>query len=798
MLITVHDKSLLLILLTSHFALSTLHLFHQVMRSPACLPAWLLACLLVYLTFYRHLHPFTSYHITEPFASISSHPVACTPRLLCAEEEALNESTTRVSKSKSTPKIPNKKTVVTAKSSKKASPGVVVTRPVVAVMRHDAVNREPLHHAPLSSPSSEEPEVETESEEAGAGAETADTRTIGRTRKPTKALSARAQDAIRRKTLLGQVEDYTKRASILGSIFSDSSGSDADSRVGGVKGSEGGSGAVDEVSVDSVNGATSDLSDDLHERASSDSDSHEEEGHKKDVEDEGTSSIGNSKISQVHVSKQSDRAVTEKDSSEEESDALTATSTTVKKRISFQQSAADKGPMHRPPSSGSIASASSSPSYLSPRGPGTAFPPRKSPLIYSQDTVSKTPATALRFPSINLKKFDTSFAAVSPSHRGSSGNRKRQLQAMLAAQPSFPETASTGLVTRKQPEPDSEPEQEPDHSDRETLQSAVSPLESSKASRITTPNMVRRQKKMRKDERREIHKRSLDAARAARRPPSVSTASASSIFSDSDTDASRAASPSEKGRHEESEDFVSFVDAIEESEEQKRLRRVAACEKLLQNRRCSIGAGENIRADVNVPQRADKRKDRKGDGSISKEGKKKGRPPGSLNQKKDNWRNSTQTIHSGRTSVKKKRTSSATSTRQSTGSLKPRDSPTGDSQRSQGMTQGRDSVGVTAPRGYRTSIGLSSLSSIGMGVGVSMGAHAKAMNSVSLSTLTGAGKARLVPAAITFNAQASGDRRTSTSTTTTSRTDSSSSSRKDSSRSKSARPHLSNVESYLV
>jgi hypothetical protein len=730
----------------------------------------------------------------------------------------LDKISTRVPKTKSTPKIPKKKVVVTAKSSKKASQGakvkrpvVAVMRPVVAVVRRDVVNREPLHHptkSPPSSPSSEEPEVETESEEAGAGAgaEGVDMGAVGRTRKPTKALSARAQDAIRRKSLLGQVEEYTKRASILGSIFSDSSGSDADSRLEGVKRCEGGSGAVDEDALDSMNGATSDISDDLDKRASSDSDSgsdsHEEEGHKWDVEDEGAGSSGKGKLSQGHVSNLSNRAVTEKDSSDEGSDVLTATSTTVKKRLSFQQSAADKGPMHRPPSSGSTASTSSSPSYLSPRGPGTVFPTRKSPLIYSHDAVSKKPAAALPLPAINLKKFDTPFATINSSHRGSI-NRKRPLQAMLIAQPSFTDAASTGLAQRKQPEPEPQPEseQEPDHSDLETLPSAVSPLENSKASRMNALNMLRRQKKMRKVERKQIHKGSLDAARAAKRPPSVSTAGASSIFSDSDTDASHAVSPSEKGRQEEGEDSVSSVDAIEESEEQKRLRRVAACEMLLQNRRSSIGALENTRADVNVQQRADKRKDREGDGSISKDGRKKGRPPGSLNQKKDNRRKSIQPIQSGRTAMKKKRTSSAPSTRQSTGSLNPRDSPGGDSHRAHGLTQGADSAGVSAPRGYRTSIGLSSLSSIGMGMGTGMVAHAKAVNGVSLSTLTGAGKARPVPAAVTFNAQKSGNRRTSTSTTSTSRTDSSSgssSSRKDSSRSKSARPHLLNVESYLV
>ena len=714
---------------------------------------------------------------------------------------------------------------MTAKSSKEASQGVkvkrpvvAIKRPVVAVVRRDVVNREPLHHptkSPPSSPSSEEPEVEIESEEAVAGAEGVDMGAVERTRKPTKALSARAQDAIRRKSLLGQVEDYTKRASILGSIFSDSSGSDADSRIERVKSSEGGSGAIDEDALDSMNGATSDISDDLDKSASSDSDSgsdsHEEEGHIRDVEDERTGSIrhddrvpqhgrnqssGNSIISQGHVSKLS----TEKDSSDEVSDVLTATSTTVKKRLSFQQSAADKGPMHRPPSSGSTASTSSSRSYLSPRGPGTVFPPRKSPLIYSQDTVTKKPAAALPLPlpAINLKKFDTPFATINSSDRGSI-NRKRPLQAMLTAQPSFTETASTGLAQRKQPEqePQPESEQEPDHSDLETLPSAVSPLENSKVSRLNAANMVRRQKKMRKDERKENHKRSLDTTRAAQRPPFVSTASASSIFSDSDTDASHAANPREKGRQEEGEDSASSADAIEESEEQKRLRRVAACEKLLQNRRSSIGAGENTRADVNVQQRADKRKDREGDDSISKDGRKRGRPPGALNQKKDDRRKPIQPMQSGRTSMKKKRTSSAPSTRQSTGSLKPRDSPGGDSHRAQGLTQGADSAGVSAPRGYRTSISLSSLSSIGMGVGTGMGAHAKAVNGVSLSTLTGAGKVRPFPAAITFNAQASGDRGTSTSTT--SRTDSSSSSsRKDSSRSKSARPHLSNVESCLV
>jgi hypothetical protein len=558
--------------------------------------------------------------------------------LSCAEEEALNESLTRVPKSKSTPKIPKKKVVVTAKSSKKASQGVKVKRPVVAVVRRDVVNREPLHHAtksPPSSPSSQEPEVGTESEEAGAGAESADMGAVERTRKPTKALSARAQDAIRRKSLLGQVEDYTKRQSILGSIFSDSSGSDADSRVEGVKSIEGGSGAVDEDALDSMNGATSDISDDLDKKESSDSDSgsdsHEEEGEGTSTnrhDDRGpqhgkNQSRGNSVISHGHVSKPSHIAMTEKDSSDEGSDALTATSITVKKRLSFQQSAADKGPMHRPPSSGSTASTSSSPSYLSPRGPGTVFPPRKSPLIYSQDTVSKKPAAALPLPASNLKKLDTPFATINSSHRGSI-NRKRPLQAMLTAQPSFTGTASSGLAQRKQPEPHSEQEQEqdPDHSDLETLPSAVSPSENSKASRMDAANMVRRQKKMRKDERKENHKRSLDAARAAKRPPSVPTVSASSIFSGSDTDASHAASPSDKGRQEEGEDSASSADALEESEEQKRLRRVAACEKLLQNRRSSIGAGENSRADVNVQKRADKRKDREGDDSISKDGRK--------------------------------------------------------------------------------------------------------------------------------------------------------------------------------
>lgn len=748
---------------------------------------------------------------------VSSHPIACTTSPLCADEEALNESSTRVPKSKSTPKIPKKKIVVTAKSSKKASQGVkvkrpvvAVVRPVVAVVRRDVVNREPRHHptlSPPSSPSSEEPEVETESEEAVAGAEGVGMGAVGRTRKPTKALSARAQDAIRRKSLLGQVEDYTKRQSILGSIFSDSSGSDADSRIGGVKSSEGGSGAIDEIALDSMNGATSDISDDLDKKESSDSDSgsdsHEEEGHKRDIDDEGAGSSGGGKLRQSDVSNLSNRAVTEKDSSDEGSDVLTATSTNVKKRLSFQQSAADKGPMHRPPSSGSTASTSSSPSYLSPRGPGTVFPPRKSPLIYSQDTVSKKPAAALPLPlpAINLKKFDTPFATINSAHRGSI-NRKRPLQAMLAAQPSFIGTASTGLAQRKQPEPEPQPEseQEPDHSDHETLPSAVSPSENSEVSRLNAANMVRRQKKMRKDERKENHKRSLDAARAAKGPPSAPTARASSVFSDSDTDASHAMSPSEKGRQKEGEDSASSVDAMEESEEQKRLRRVTACEKLLQNRRSSVGAGENMRADVNVQQRADKRKDREDDGSNSNVGKKRGRPPGALNQKKEDRRKKTQAMQSGRTAMEKKRTSSAPSTRQSTGSLKPRDSPGGDSHRAQGATQGADSAGVSAPRGYRTSIGLSSLSSIGMGVGGGMGAHAKAVSGVNLSTLTGAGKVRPVPAAITFNAQASGDRRTSTSTTTTSRTDSSSSSssRKDSSRSKSARLHLSNVESYLV
>ena len=251
-------------------------------------------------------------------------------------------------------------------------------------------------------------------------------------------------------------------------------------------------------------------------------------------------------------------------------------------------------------------------------------------------------------------------------------------------------------------------------------------------------------------------KRVNDSAIEARSPTTDSTASDSSgspgspdirIAVKGAESMARRGSPVKrrKGEEDETSGPSPTLQNIEESEEQKRLRRVAACEQLLLNRRSSSAPVENTIAVVKVKQRVEKRKDREGDGKFTQEVKKKGRPLGSTSIKQTEVRQE-----------RKSSPSSPHSTRQSTGGKEPRHSTGGEALRR--LSQASDFRNKTVPRGYGAGISLSSLSATDLGTQPRKG------NGISLSALTSGGNIRPVPAAATSNSNTSDDRRNFTST----------------------------------
>ena len=689
--------------------------------------------------------------------------------------------------------------MITAKSSKKASRDVAnMRRDVTKTVSSHRISKSPLHHKSQSPLNSEGEQFEVENEAEEVSAVGVSVRNSPERRSTVKVLTAKSKDAIRRKSLLGQMEKFVERESILESIFSDS---DSDNKCKGdgrileiVSSSDESTGVIANDTLNSKHRTKSNINYDLRKksRTRSDSDNSEEQVDESDVDRRDVRDQqkrrqrfnGNTKLSedQDHGSELSDMSVGGRDTDEGGGIVISVT-----KRLS-SQTVTDKGPMHRPFSStSSFTSTSSSQLFLSPHGAVPVLPHRKSPIEYSQDAVLRKPASSLPIPLISssLKTFDNPLGGINASRRGSI-NRKVPLQALHTAQPFLGGSALIGHTQGKKPQPqpqhplESESDLEPDSTDIEAM-----PLDDLKSPKKMNPSLAinknavhsirvsREEKKKRNQDLSKRLRQYRDSMRGARSPSADSVTSDSSRSPDTATAAkgaegrSSSASPSKKRRQEENEVSESSIDGIEESEEQKRLRRVAACEMLLLNRRSSGVTGNSTHADVAQRQRAEKRKHREGEGSFTQEGKKRGRPQGSIGLKK---RAEGQylggVIKSEFANTVKKTSSSSHSTRQSTGGKEPRHST--DSEPLKRVSQGSEFRARSVTHGYGAGIGLSSLSSM------DMGAHAKTVNGVSRSALASPGKTRPVPAASTSNTQASLDRRNFTSST--SKRDSSSSS----------------------
>ena len=726
---------------------------------------------------------------------IISHPILSylisrSPSLLCAEEEIKPGNSRRIPKKKSAPKISKNRIVVTVKSKSSNN----ISRDV-AIARRNARKGVPSRHVSNSlscSSDGEEPGPEAGTEEELTGADSASMGVGGgvgvRVRKspehntPAKALTTKIKDGIRKWSLLGQMESFVKRESILANIFSDSDsksegGSDGDARAKGlVKGSKASTGAVDKDALGSVNKINSDKNNILDGRARSDSDDSDDRERESDVEARKTvrrdgihqsdrTSTSTSKGAHDHDSELSDASVGGREANEKGRMAPSAPSQSTLKRSSSHGST-DKGPTHRPHSSGSTSSSStsSSPSYISPHGPTN----RKSPIDYLQDAVPPKSASPIPSTSSNYKKFDNPLVAIDTSRRDSI-SRKVPLQAMQAKQSFALSSAFTGKAQAQGRILASGLQAIPSSNDREAHPSLESLLTKSKSPHTekSSPNRydalrlsreIRREKKLRRQQWMKERKRVNDSAIEARSPTTDSTASDSSgspgspdirIAVKGAERMARRGSPSKrrKGEEDETSGPSPTLQNIEESEEQKRLRRVAACEQLLLNRRSSSAPVENTIAVVKVKQRVEKRKDREGDGKFTQEVKKKGRPLGSTSIKQTEVREE-----------RKSSPSSPHSTRQSTGGKEPRHSTGGESEALRRLSQASDFRNKTVPRGYGAGISLSSLSATGLGTQPRKG------NGISLSALTSGGNIRPVPAAATSNSNTSDDRRNFNST----------------------------------
>ena len=702
----------------------------------------------------------------------------------------------RIPKSKRAPKKSKGRKVMTANSKSNKH-----LYRLVAVLRCDPAKQVASHHALNSSSCSSDgedsgPEVGTEEELTGA-----DRASMGggvesgvrvRVRKspehnipaPVKVLTSKVKDGIRKRSLLGQMESYVKRESILANIFSDTDSksdgaSDGDSRAEGrVKGSKGSIGAINKVALKSVNRISSDKNNDSDGRARSDSDDSDDRVRESNVEADksvrrdgrhqsdrtGTSSNTSKGGGPDHDSELSDASVGGKGAGETDRMVTSAPSQRILKRSSSHGST-DKGPMHRPHSSGSTSSSStsSSPSHRSPNGPAN----RKSPIDYLQDAVPPNSASSIPSISTNFKKFDNPLVTIDTSRRESI-NRKVPLQAMqMQAKQSF---ALGGAMTEKaqgrilgsqqMPQPQLKSNDLESHPSLESLLNKSKSPQTEKLSlnrydALRVSREMRREKKLRRQHWMKGLKRVNDSAIGARNPTTDSTASDSSGSSGSPVNRTavkgaesmaRRGSPVERRKGEEDEASGCSLQDVEESEEQKRLRRVAACELLLLNRRTSSAPVENTVADFKVKQRAEKRKDREGDGKFTQEVKKKGRPLGSTSTKQ--------------TEVRQERKSSPLSphsTRQSTGGKEPRNSTAG-GEALRRLSQASDFRNKSVSRGYGAGISLSSLSATDLGTQPRKG------NGISLSALTSGGKIRPVPAATTISTNMSDDSRNFSST----------------------------------
>lgn len=699
--------------------------------------------------------------------------------------------TRRIPKNKRAPKKSKGRKVMTAKSKSRNNSYKHPYR-LVAVLRCDPAKQVASHHASNSSSCSSDgedsgPEAGTEEEltcadsasMAGGGGEGVRVRVRKSPEHcipaPAKVLTSKVKVGIRKRSLLGQMENFVKRESILANIFSDSDsksegGSDSDARAEGrVKGSKGSIGTIDKDALNSVNKNNSDKNSDLDGKGRSDSDDSDDRVRESDVEADktarrdgrhqsGHTSTGTSTCKgggQDHDSELSDASVGEKEAGERGRVMTSAPPQRILKRSSSHGSN-DKGPMHRPHSSGSTSSSStsSSPSHLSPHGPAN----RKSPIDYLQDKVPSNSVTSIPSISANFKKFDNPLVTMDMSRRDSI-NRKVPLQVIqMQAKQSFAlGGASTGIaqgrILGSQPQLKSnDPETQP--SLESVLNKSKSPYTEKSPNRYDALRMsreIRREKKLRRQHWMKGLKRVNDSANGAGGPTTDSTASDSSGSPDIRTavegadSMARRGSPVKRRKGEEDEASGSSFQEVEESEEQKRLRRVAACELLLLNRRSSSAPVENTTADIKVKQRVEKRKDREGDGKITQEVKKKGRPLGSTSTKQTEVRQE-----------RKSPPSSPHSTRQSTGGKEPRHSTGGEALRR--LSQASDFRNKSVSRGYGAGISLSSLSATDLGTQPRKG------NGISLSALTSGGKIRPVPAATTSSTSASDDRRNFTST----------------------------------
>ena len=701
----------------------------------------------------------------------------------------------RIPKNKSAPKISKDKIKMTAKSksmskSKSKSKSSNNVSCDVAIVRRNSRKGVPSRYVSNSASRSsdgEELELEAGTEEELTAADSANVGVGGgggvrvRVRKlpehntPAKVSTTKIKDGIRKRSLLGQMESFVKRESILANIFSDSDsksegGSDGDARAKGlVKGSKASIG---------VNKINSEMNNDLDGRARSDSDDSDDRESECDVEagksvrrdgrhQSDHKSTSTSKGGHDHDSELSDASVVGRETNERGRLVTSAPSQSILKRSSSHGST-DKGPTHRPHSSGSTSSSStsSSPSYISPHGPAN----RKTPIDYLQDTIPPNSASPIPSTSSNFKKFDNPLMAIDTSQRDSI-NRKVPLQAMQAKQ-SFAllggaltgKAQAQGRILVSGPQP--QPRSIPSSNDREAHPSLESQLNKSKspATEKSSPNKydalrlsreIRKEKKLRRQQRMKERKRVNDPAIAARSPTTDSTASDSSGSPDiriavkGAESMARRGSPVKrrKGEDHEASGTSTSLHGVEESEEQKRLRRVAACEQLLLNRRSSSAPVENTIAVVKVKQRVEKRKDREGDGKFTQEVKKKGRPLGSTSTKQTEVRQE-----------RKSPPSSPHSTRQSAGGKEPRHSTGGEGEALRRLSQASGFRNKTVSRGYGAGISLSSLSATDLGTQPRKG------NGISLSALTSGGNIRSVTAVTTSSTNTSDDRRNFTST----------------------------------